>query len=605
VGPRASFRRALAPALAGIRAYWGTAALAAATGAIALGATLPVAALAAFDHGVRSRLHAGAAGPFDAGFLWLNATGPAQLRQDAVTFLFQILLGVAVGLMVVALLTLASLFVARASARGPEIAIRRAVGASSRVLVAAQLVEGAILAAGAVLAGEAIGRWGAQLAQRTWPGGLGAGAGGPSEAAVLVVAAALVLGALLPVALVRRPARSSAVDPTPLALVVPAAQLGLSLTVLAAAAQVRLGADRLAPPAPAMRGGGEVYEIGAPRLPLPQRAGAYAALLARLHADHTVSLASLSSPGAQVGLGWTAVAGAPCRGCVRDWMSFYAVHHLLSADSFKALGLRVITGRAFTDADGWSASRVAVVSRTLTGLLGAGPVIGKKIWLGYGPDAEHTVVGVVDDVAPRGLGGTFEPREVVYASILQHPPATADLVVRGDSVPPVELAVRRALAATLGPAAAPRPPVSETGVYLAETAPLRWFGRRFGGEGWSMLAVATFGTFAIMWLWVASLLGELGVRRATGARRGQIARFVLARAAAVAVAGIAFGSWVGMMVWDGVHARAASLPAWDPKAVVWSGILLGGAALAGALLPAWRASRTPPATLIQGGEGLA
>jgi ABC-type lipoprotein release transport system permease subunit len=59
------------------------------------------------------------------------------------------------------------------------------------------------------------------------------------------------------------------------------------------------------------------------------------------------------------------------------------------------------------------------------------------------------------------------------------------------------------------------------------------------------------------------------------------------------------------MVWDGVHARAASLPAWDPKAVVWSGFLLGGAALAGALLPAWRASRTPPATLIQGGEGLA
>lgn len=600
-----AIRRALTPGLTGLQSYWGTAALAVATGVIALGAALPVAHLIASGPGVGPRLHVGAAGPLDAGFLWLRVVGPAQLRQDAVTFLLRLLAGVTAGLVMVALLTLAALFVARASARGPEIAIRRAVGASTRVLVAAQLVEGVIVAGVGLLAGRAIGDWGTRLAQRAWPGALGAGASGPAATVMLVVAAALVLGALLPVVLVRRPARSSAVDPTPLALVVPAAQLGLSLTVLAAAAQVRVGAERLAPPAAMTRGGGEVYEIGAVGLGLPRRAGAYAALLSRLRADRTVSLASLSSPGAQVGLGWSAVAAAPCRGCVRDWTSFYAVHHLLSADSFQALGLKVVTGRGFTDADVWSAARVAVVSRTLTGLLGGGPAIGKKIWLGYGPDAEHTIVGVVDDVTPRGLGGTFEPKDVVYASILQHPSGEAELIVRGDSAAPVDAAVRRALAAALGPAASVGPPLSEASVYRADAAPLRWFAKLFGGEGWAMIAVAAFGTFAVMWLWVASLLGELGVRQAVGARRRQIAQFVLARAAAVAVAGIAFGSWVGMMVWDGVHARAASLPVWDPGAVVWSALLLGVAALAGALLPALRAARTPPAALIQGGEGLA
>jgi len=94
------------------------------------------------------------------------------------------------------------------------------------------------------------------------------------------------------------------------------------------------------------------------------------------------------------------------------------------------------------------------------------------------------------------------------------------------------------------------------------------------------------------------------LRRAAGARRRDIMRFVLARAAAVAVAGTAFGAWVGMMVWGVLHTLSVTLPAWDPRAVVWSGLLLALAALAGAFLPAWRAARTPPAALIVGGEGL-
>jgi ABC-type antimicrobial peptide transport system permease subunit len=88
-----------------------------------------------------------------------------------------------------------------------------------------------------------------------------------------------------------------------------------------------------------------------------------------------------------------------------------------------------------------------------------------------------------------------------------------------------------------------------------------------------------------------------------GARRRDIMRYILARAAGVAVAGVAFGAWVGMMVWDALHTLSATLPAWDPNAVVWSGLLLGGAALAGAFIPAWRAARTPPTTLMSTGEG--
>ncbi len=158
-----------------------------------------------------------------------------------------------------------------------------------------------------------------------------------------------------------------------------------------------------------------------------------------------------------------------------------------------------------------------------------------------------------------------------------------------------------AVRAALGPGAAASGPLSEASVLAAEAAPLRWFARAFAGEGFAMLGVAGLGTFAVMWLWVTSLFGELGLRRASGARRRQVARYVLARAGAVAAWGIAFGAWVGLMVWDAVHGLSAVLPAWDPAGVGWSALLLGGAALAGAAVPAWRAAHTPPATLISAG----
>jgi putative ABC transport system permease protein len=585
-------RRAVAAAMSTLREYWGTAALAATTGAVALAAALPVIALAGLRHGLQTRLRVPVPTPVDAGFLWLRAAlGPADIRQAAVDLLYRLLFGVAAGVLVMAILTLLAVFVARASARSPEIAVRRAVGATTRHLLGAQLVEGLVVCAAALMIGGTAALALGRLLGDAWPGTLGAVAGGASAGVVVAVLAAILLGALLPVAIVRRPAKSGGVDPTPLALVVPAAQLGLSLTVLAAASMLRLGAERVAPPGAAASGGGRVYEIGAARLSPPERAAAYAMLLRRLGADEGLALASVSSRGALVGLGKVAVAVTES--------AFYAVHIVLSADSFQAMRLHLLAGRALTDADGWLAPRVAVVNRALAMRLVG---IGGKVLLGYGPDAGHVVVGVVDDVKPPGLGAALEPRFVVYTSVLQHPPGDVELLVRAAPGAALDADVRQAVGTTPGVAAMAKP-VTEAAVYGAEAAPLRWFARVFGGEGWAMLALATFGTFAVMWLWVASLAGELGLRRAAGARRRDIMRYVLARAAGVAASGVAFGAWVGLMVWDALHRLSATLPVWDPGAVAWSGLLLAVAALAGAAIPAWRAAHRPPAALLQEGQG--
>src|SRR5205085_3859471 len=94
---------------------------------------------------------------------------------------------------------------------------------------------------------------------------------------------------------------------------------------------------------------------------------------------------------------------------------------------------------------------------------------------------------------------------------------------------------------------------------VKQAAPLVWFGRMLGIEGWVILVLATVGTFVAMHLWIRSLLVELGVHRAMGARRTHILRFVLARAAGVALVAVAIGWWAGLVVWGTLASVAAGL----------------------------------------------
>jgi hypothetical protein len=148
------------------------------------------------------------------------------------------------------------------------------------------------------------------------------------------------------------------------------------------------------------------------------------------------------------------------------------------------------------------------------------------------------------------------------------------------------------------PAATPLAWQSESSLLVAETAPLLWFGRAFAIQGWTMLAIAVVGAFALMSLWVQSLLGELGVRRAVGARRRDLFRFVLARAAVVSVAGLATGLWFGWPVWSELPRVIPGLGPWSTAIVSQAACVLVGAALAGALVPAWRVARMAPSVMI-------
>ena len=137
-------RRATAPAGWALRAYWGTAVLLAAAAGIGLVATLPVTALV-------GRVRAPLARVADLGLGRSSlATGPNELRAAATADLFHLLLLVAMGVLCVASLSLLAVAFARGGSRVSELAVRRAVGASRRLILVAALIEGGVIAAAAL-----------------------------------------------------------------------------------------------------------------------------------------------------------------------------------------------------------------------------------------------------------------------------------------------------------------------------------------------------------------------------------------------------------------------------------------------------------------------
>src|SRR5260370_9133771 len=139
-----SLRRALGPARSTRRSYRGTVLLCVTAGAVGVAAALPVRALVAPRAGhFATRLGVPAMPGESLGMNWgPYALTPTAMRQWGVHMLFDLLAGVAIGVLAVAALTIVSVATANAAARAREIPLRRAVGASRRVLPAPGVIHG-------------------------------------------------------------------------------------------------------------------------------------------------------------------------------------------------------------------------------------------------------------------------------------------------------------------------------------------------------------------------------------------------------------------------------------------------------------------------------
>jgi hypothetical protein len=595
-------RIAATTAISGLRQHRATSALLVAIAAAGLGAALPVAGLMTWPGGQLSRLR-WVAEPAAPELGWTVARTAAALQGEALSLLFQALLGVALAAFAVSAVAAVLVFAAGAEERSGEVILRRAVGARRRTLLVAALVEGGALAAAALVVGGVAGMVLGRAALAAWPGATVAGVSAPAAVATGMMIGTMLLGAALGVVFAPR-RRLSDVAPRRAGLILPSAQLGTALVILTSGALLIRQAQ--SSPADARPPGGEVY-LGSATLADPGvRATRYASLLQALKARTRFDSVSLVSAGTVAGLGTVGIATTDCGNCpwggvVVPWHAVVTTHRFVSPDSFQALAVHVVAGRGIGPSDTWDAPRVAVVSRALAERhFQNGEALGRRLLLGDDRRTWHTVVGIVEDPPARALGSALLPPFTVYASVLQHPPVNVELLVRrraGAGQPPD---VGAAFVGALGGGSRVR--VADERVLLAaEATPLLWFGRLFAAEGWAVLTVAGLACAVQMGLWVRSRAPELGLRRAVGASGRQVITLVLARAAAVGIVGTLAGLVFGPAIWSALGTMVAGLPVWDSGLVLRFAAVLVATSTMGGLVPAWRVARAAPARLLASG----
>jgi predicted permease len=275
--------------------------------------------------------------------------------------------------------------------------------------------------------------------------------------------------------------------------------------------------------------------------------------------------------------------------------------HDVSPEYFRALGIPLRRGRAFTPEDREGSPRVVVVSETTARRLWPGQdPIGRRLsattfYFADGQTAE--VVGVAGDVL-YGRPGEPQGLDLYYPSF-QGGLKWATLFVKTSGDPAaLAPAVRREIKAL-----APNMPVFDVATMDRRVA--RTFSReRFGAGLLGLLAgialfLASVGIYGLVAETVSARTREIGLRMALGARPGDILRGVLQRGLALAGIGVAAGLAAAFVLSRLLASLLFGVGASDAATYGAVSLLLFGVSALACWLPARRATRIDPAIALR------
>jgi predicted permease len=283
---------------------------------------------------------------------------------------------------------------------------------------------------------------------------------------------------------------------------------------------------------------------------------------------------------------------------------YWADKLAVSPDYFPAMGIRVLHGRTFTDADRAGAPGVVIVSRSLADRFWpVGDAVGKRLSMSGDPGRRDwlTVVGVVEDVLQREITGAraasiYSPYAQVTSSFfLDH----MTYVVRSNAnQQEVAVAMRDAVRA-----ADPNLPVhtvaSMDDLVASMTHQPRFQTWLLGTFSLVALLLAAVGVYGVLAYAVAQRRFEIGLRMALGARASHVIAGVLRRSLLMTGAGVLLGAAGALVLTRALRSYLFQVTPTDPLTFVAGAIVLSVIALVAGWLPARRASRVEPATVLK------
>jgi len=270
----------------------------------------------------------------------------------------------------------------------------------------------------------------------------------------------------------------------------------------------------------------------------------------------------------------------------------------VSADYFRTLGIPLLQGRVFNEADTPETPGVAVVNETMARRYWpAESAIGRRLQL-RGPDGpSFEIVGVVADHRVQTVGETAAP--YVHFAYGQRPAGYQTLIVRtsGDAGT-LLAAIRRELLAMEPRTAFLENQTMEMQVQatLLPAKAAAWIVGVVAVVGMLLAAIGLYGVIAYS---VGRRVREIGIRMALGATGGAVLASVMRRGLAVAAAGLAVGTLLAAAAAQAVSGILYRVSPADPLAWGLAVTLLLGVSAAANLLPARRAARIDPSVALR------
>jgi predicted permease len=480
-----------------------------------------------------------------------------------------VLLAAVALLLLTATANIASVQLARATSRRREMAVRSALGAGGARLARQMLVESAVVG----ILGGALGLALAAGAHRLLPSVLPADFPRVSDVTldwrVLIFAAAVsivssIAFGLLPALQAGRvnvvrglaedgnaPAGYGRTATGRLRSVIMAGQVAIACVLLIGASLLIRSFNEMMQ----VDRGYDTSNILTARMPMPdalftspRRVDLVSSILARLGARADVTAAAFTTV---LPLGTSdALMGfmmPPRRGDGGPPVQAQAAVRTISADYFRAIGMRIGEGRGFTASDTTASQPIVVVNRAFVKKYVDGSALGMRLPLGFqrqhgGDGVQWEIAGVVEDARSRSVLDAPQPEMFVcvcqIASGIQSDPI---LVVRTNSDPVAFIGTLRETVREHEPTIALDAIMTMDQRLLGSLARPRLYAIVLGWFAAFALAIAAVGLFGVLSYTVAQRSRELSVRTALGARPSDIVRLVLRDGMIVTAAGLAVG----------------------------------------------------------------
>ncbi len=279
-------------------------------------------------------------------------------------------------------------------------------------------------------------------------------------------------------------------------------------------------------------------------------------------------------------------------------------HRTASPGALETLRIPLVLGRALTAADDEKAPRVLLVDQAFVQqLMGGADPLGKRIAFGKPDDPARvwwTVVGVVGNARQVPPGRNLPERSVWIPVAQELDVHFLSGVVRVKSGDPMSYV--RAVQDAIGAVEPDIPlyyPKPMTQIIADSQGDARFFSRVFVSFAATALFLAAIGIYGVMSYSVSQRTQEIGVRMALGARPGQVVGMILKQGARLVCAGLVIGFAGAWLVVNFLGAFLYQVKPHDPPTFALVPLLLAAVAIFACYLPSRRATRIEPIAALR------